>query len=227
MAKPPRAKTAIAGLVIAAAVGASCGILANVVWRGGADAGDWLQFFGGALGAGLTVLGTLYLSNFQERRVRDAERAIMVELARRFEANLIRTLLDDAALSGLGEANPEGLRLYAFGQLANTGALFERFKVGEHVRSWQTIMALNRVQRLLNEYRPPSLEAAGGAALLTMGGGHVPREGVAEDLLDAARQLLHALNEPPTKRRDFVAVLQALNERDLREYNSVMETLDD
>jgi len=53
------------GLVGAGVVGALIAVLVNASYRGGADAGDWLQFFGGMLGAALAVVGAVY---FEGRR---------------------------------------------------------------------------------------------------------------------------------------------------------------
>lgn len=55
------------GLALAGVVGAVIATLASSISRGGADAGDWLQFAGGTLGAGLAVLGAVYFDQRSRR----------------------------------------------------------------------------------------------------------------------------------------------------------------
>lgn len=58
------------GLVCAGVVGALIAVLVNASYRGGADAGDWLQFFGGMLGAALAVMGAVYFEGRRSARQR-------------------------------------------------------------------------------------------------------------------------------------------------------------
>lgn len=56
----------VVGMATAGLTGAAIGVLANAVYKGGADAGDWLQFFGGVLGAFLAVLAAVYFENMRQ-----------------------------------------------------------------------------------------------------------------------------------------------------------------
>jgi hypothetical protein len=56
------------GMAAAALTGALIAVVANAIYRGGADAGDWLQFFGGMLGAALAVFGAVYFERRKHQR---------------------------------------------------------------------------------------------------------------------------------------------------------------
>lgn len=88
----------VAGLALAGAVGAGLAILANAVYRGGADAGDWLQFFGGVLGAALAVFGAVYFEKRRRSLTGQKERALLRELLLDLHGNLRRLVVEQEPL---------------------------------------------------------------------------------------------------------------------------------
>lgn len=103
------------GMGLAAIVGGLIAVLANAIYRGGADAGDWLQFFGGMLGAALAVGGALWLEERSRRRNRLESIAVIEKI--------LRDWLDDIEMLA-GHRPPKGAELKDL--MAHMGLVIDR-----------------------------------------------------------------------------------------------------